>query len=100
MAEKRRKTQVAREQAERFATEAAALQKVRSVVNDPETLSNQLLDFVDDSLEFVQSSVADEALPLIPQSPHTAVLQKAGANDETVLPTKVAPKAVTCSPVI
>ena len=96
MAQERRKTQEAKDEAARLAAEAAILEKVQNTVNDPETLSNQLLDFVDDSLKFIPSSIPDEPLPIVPQ-PLPGLLQEAGANDGTVLPTNNTTEAVTPS---
>ena len=67
MAQERRKTQEAKDEAARLAAEAAILEKVQNTVNDPEALSNRLLDFVDDSLKFIPSSILDEPLPIVPQ---------------------------------
>ena len=96
MAQERRKTQEAKDEAARLAAEAAILEKVQNTVNDPETLSNRLLDFVDDSLKFIPSSIPDEPLPIVPQ-PLPGLLQEAGANDGTVLPTNNTTEAVTPS---
>ena len=96
MAQERRKTQEAKDEAARLAAEAAILEKVQNTVNDPETLSNRLLDFVDDSLKFIPSSIPDEPLPIVPQPP-PGLLQEAGANDGTVLPTNNTTEAVTPS---
>ena len=48
----RRKTQEAKDEAARFAAEAAIFEKVQSEDHDPEALPNRLLDFADESLEF------------------------------------------------
>ena len=99
VAEERRKTQEAKDEAERLAAEAAVLEKVQSLVNDPEVLSNRLLDFMDvESLEFAESAVDDETLPVISQSPHPGPLKETSADDETVLQTKATPEVVSSSP--
>ena len=99
MAQERRKTQEAKDEAARLAAEAAILEKVQNTVNDPEALPNRLLDFVDDSLKFIPSSIPDEPLPIVPQ-PLPGLLQEAGANDGTVLPTNNTTEVVTPSPLL
>ena len=85
MAEERRNTQEAKDEAARLAPEAAVLEKVQNEVNDPKVLSNRLLGFEDDSLKFVSSSNPDELLPVIPP-PLPCLLQGTGANHGTALP--------------
>ena len=72
---------------------------VQNEVNDPEALSNRLLDFEDDSLKFVPSSNPDELLPVIPPS-LPGLLQGTGTNHGTALPPDNPTKVVTPSPLL
>ena len=94
-----RKTQEAKDEAARLAAEAAVLEKVQNKANDPEALSNRLLDFEDDSLKFIPSSNPDEPLPVIPP-PLPSLSQGTGANHGTALPPDNSTKVVTPSPLL
>lgn len=53
--EERRKNQEAKDEAARLSAEAEMLQETDNVVRDPEAPPNLFLDFVDDSMKFVDS---------------------------------------------
>ena len=55
-------------------------------VNDPEALSNRLLDFEDDSLKFVPSSNLDEPVNNNSSTTPWSCCKEAGANHGTALP--------------
>ena len=92
----RRKTQEAKDEAARFAAEAAIFEKVQSEDHDPEALPNRLLDFADESFEFGQSAAVVGHLPIIPKL-LTGISHEAEVNRGKVLSSSVTAEVVKSS---